>query len=368
MSTYTNLYIVFPLWKYVRNGGVKVLIHLSDQANRLGAKSKVIVVGKIPPQHFSLDSPHAELFVPAFLSSLIKHYPRLALIWDLWAALVLFLYFRRTRATHVICNYHLQIYSARAAQLLFRKKFRLIYYIQAYEPDFFPKPSLYQTIRRWLAKKSYVIKTAQLTNSARYHYDEPNISGDPERCVTPGLDLTKFYAQERTNCGKLKIGTLYSPIAAKGSSTALKAFQDLNGRGFPFDLVIGTSYPQFLPTRDFKLSHITSEERLVSFYQALDILVAVPNKQFGAPHLPILEGMACGCALVCTDFFLTRHLVNALVIPPDDAAAIVQAIITLHQNPELRIKLAAGGLETVADLQWEAVGNHFLRILSNLPG
>ncbi|TSC72662.1 MAG: hypothetical protein G01um101438_379 [Parcubacteria group bacterium Gr01-1014_38] len=68
--------------------------------------------------------------------------------------------------------------------------------------------------------------------------------------------------------------------------------------------------------------------------------------------LPILEAMACGCPVVCTsadgnvDF--CRDGYNCLIVPQDDAAALVRMLEVLLRDKRLQEKLRQGGYETVS--------------------
>ena len=64
--------------------------------------------------------------------------------------------------------------------------------------------------------------------------------------------------------------------------------------------------------------------------------------------LPGLEAMACGCALVTTDFDGAKEYAvnnkNALVSPIKDVDAMYQNVIKLFEDENLRFKIAQGGL------------------------
>jgi len=74
--------------------------------------------------------------------------------------------------------------------------------------------------------------------------------------------------------------------------------------------------------------------------------------------LPILEAMACGCAVVSTDHAGARSLItaghNGLVVPTGDANALLASTELLLDNAVKREELVRNGFETVRQYSWEA--------------
>jgi glycosyltransferase involved in cell wall biosynthesis len=46
---------------------------------------------------------------------------------------------------------------------------------------------------------------------------------------------------------------------------------------------------------------------------------------------------------------LVEHEVNGLLVEPDDPKALADALIRLHEDPELAARMAAGGRRTVQE-------------------
>jgi len=70
--------------------------------------------------------------------------------------------------------------------------------------------------------------------------------------------------------------------------------------------------------------------------------------------LTVLEAMACGQAVVCTDnagyLEMAQNEINALVSPINDAEALANHILELINNDEKRIVLANNGIKTASGL------------------
>ena len=66
-----------------------------------------------------------------------------------------------------------------------------------------------------------------------------------------------------------------------------------------------------------------------------------------------MEAAACGRAIVATDVpgcrVIARDGVNALLVPPDDPAALAEAIDVLARDPVLRQTFAGAGRRMVEE-------------------
>ena len=83
----------------------------------------------------------------------------------------------------------------------------------------------------------------------------------------------------------------------------------------------------------------------------MDIFV-MPSRMEGFP-LAILEAMAAGKPVVATSVGgndeAVQHGVTGLIVPYDDVQAMVQAILTLLQDDELRVKMGEAGQKRVRE-------------------
>lgn len=80
--------------------------------------------------------------------------------------------------------------------------------------------------------------------------------------------------------------------------------------------------------------------------------------------LPPAEAMHCGCALVCTDIPGHQDYANentALLVQPGESLQMVKAVISLINNPKLRIQLAKEGHKFIQRFSW----NKSVSILEN---
>ncbi len=122
-------------------------------------------------------------------------------------------------------------------------------------------------------------------------------------------------------------GWLYEPLFAKVTELGLQ------------DCVIFTGY---VPDED--TSALMSAATLFVF--------ASLYEGFG---LPVLEAMACGTPVVCSNTSSLPEVAGdaALIVDPTDVRAFGGALRSLWDNPELRAQLGARGLRHVRQFSWE---------------
>ena len=83
--------------------------------------------------------------------------------------------------------------------------------------------------------------------------------------------------------------------------------------------------------------------------------------------LPGLEAMACGCAVVSTayegifEYAIDRE--NALLSPIKDVDAMINNVIMLFENDELRKKIVDNGMKTAKERSFKKAADEFENII-----
>jgi phosphatidylinositol alpha-mannosyltransferase len=153
----------------------------------------------------------------------------------------------------------------------------------------------------------------------------------------------------------------------KGLIHLLKAFRLLRKEGHECRLLVVGSGPQERELRRYVLTRglenveflgRVSESEKTQLFRTADIFVspATGRESFG---IILLEAMAAGAPIVCSDIHGYKGVVQrdqqALLVPPGDRKALAVAISTLLDDPQLRARMAASGLERVQQFSWEQV-------------
>ena len=99
-------------------------------------------------------------------------------------------------------------------------------------------------------------------------------------------------------------------------------------------------------------------------------IAVLPSSREGLP-LSLLEAAACGRPIVATDVpgcrEVARANLNALLVPPDNAAALADAIDQLAGDTELRKRFGAAGRKLVErEFSSERIGNEIVALYNRL--
>lgn len=117
--------------------------------------------------------------------------------------------------------------------------------------------------------------------------------------------------------------------------------------------------------------HITGfieDEDLVDFYNASELLV-YPSfyEGFG---LPIIEAMACGRAVACSNTTAMPDVAGsaALLFDPNKTMEITMAMRDLLLNADLRLRMERLGLQRAAQFSWERTASKTLDVYYEVAG
>jgi glycosyltransferase involved in cell wall biosynthesis len=106
-------------------------------------------------------------------------------------------------------------------------------------------------------------------------------------------------------------------------------------------------------------------QTLLNLYQTSHIFLS-PSVLEGW-GLPIMEAMACGCAVVATSTGCVPVLEkdgNLLAAPPHDRETLFDHINSLVENPSKLQEVAQRGYETVLNHSWNRFSKQFENVLA----
>lgn len=218
---------------------------------------------------------------------------------------------------------------------------RKIYFVQADESKFHPENSF--SSKEVL--KTYHLNYEYMTQSRWIQTWLEKEFGHKAYYVPNGLaeDALNIQTDRKKNQVRVLLeGAIDIPL--KGMEEAFLAVKDLNCEVW---CVSSAGIPKSNWRCDVFLGKLPVNQ-MKHIYSQCDILLKLSKIEgFG---LPPLEMMACGGACVVSDVNGHHEYVidgyNALVVEPENIPAAREAVKKLIEDPELRIKLSAHGIET----------------------
>jgi len=115
----------------------------------------------------------------------------------------------------------------------------------------------------------------------------------------------------------------------------------------------------------------TGWEALPEIYREADVFV-MPSRKDDMP-VAVLEAMAAGLPVIGTRVGgmteMVSHGVTGLLVPPEDVDSLTAALTTVISDSAKRVAMGrAGRTRADARYSWTAVAEHWLEVLSRLPG
>jgi glycosyltransferase involved in cell wall biosynthesis len=180
--------------------------------------------------------------------------------------------------------------------------------------------------------------------------------------------------------GPLTVGFVGRLLDDKGIRTLIAAHDLLRARGMPLRLLIAgdrdPANPAAIPVDEIAqwqgrpgiewLGHVTD----IGAVWARAHIAALPSRREGLPK-SLLEAAACARPIVATDVPGCREIaragVNAVLVPPDDPAALADAIHALASDPDLRRRYGLAGRRLIeAEFSSEIIGRQTVALYRHL--
>jgi glycosyltransferase involved in cell wall biosynthesis len=250
------------------------------------------------------------------------------------------------------------------------------------------RTQLLWSVRRTVRMAAKIITVSEFSRSAIarvYGLDPsgiavvPNAAAPIFRPLNAGL--ARCRVMERFGFGAPYVLTVGDLQPRKNHVGLIRAFADAirSVPGLPHHLVITGKETWFAPriraaAKDSGVAdriHFTgfvSDEELLHLYNACQLFV-LPSfyEGFG---LPVLEAMACGCPVACSDVSAIPEVADsaALLFDPHSKPEMVRAILDLIRSPELSKRISKLGQNRALRFSWRKAARKTLDIYQEVAG
>jgi len=181
------------------------------------------------------------------------------------------------------------------------------------------------------------------------------------------INRDEFFIKNENSNRPIDIMMLYHPARIKGAKDALSVLKTLKKQytDLKTTLIAARQPVHFIPSW-INLIIRPSIETLRELYNKSKVFLHTSRLEGWG--LPVMEAMACGCAIVaCQNRGVMEYLIhdtNALLAPIGDRKTLLSQLNQLLQDAHHREKLAKQGLKTVHQFSWESSVSKFENIIS----
>ncbi len=172
--------------------------------------------------------------------------------------------------------------------------------------------------------------------------------------IPNGVDCRQYYSSvpESDRDG---VGLIFSWHAAKDPETTLSVIRKLRVRRPDVPIRVFGAHRRPTELKQVSYRRYPTVPQARGIYSR-SLVWAVCSKAEGF-SMPVLEAMACGCAVVATDCGGTRDIMadgeSGFLVPPQDSERIVDKVMQLLDNRDLRERIRNNSQSAVPQFTWE---------------
>src|SRR3989344_3070491 len=255
----------------------------------------------------------------------------------------------------------------------FRNHFAQRYYLRPRKTSFLLSYSAVLPLR-W---RTFLLKKIDLVITPSYSVQKRLFNNS--KVIRIGINTKKFLPlnlprdADQVREGYLKVGYFGHPSAYKGLLDFVRASRILSSEGYECRAYLSDTTPKMINNLQkinplLKIYGYTSD--LTKAYNQMDIIILPYRSHLAgvANPLVLLEAMACGKAIITTNFSYLQEIVkdSALIIKPYSPKEIIKAVNKLKQN-ELRETLGKKAREIIeVEFNQERMFEEYLQIYKEL--
>ncbi len=268
------------------------------------------------------------------------------------------------------------------------KRGKLVVTIHDVKPFLFdslrPRRSLARAIEKRLAGDKWQRIDHILTDSDHSRRDIEQLFGVPSERITvvyPGVDLDRFRPVPMEEGGPVRpyILSVAGADPTKNVEALIEAFAGMSSNvrdGHDLVLVGDFRRRPELRERTVRLgiekhttfAGVVDDDRLIALYRRAALFV-FPSRYEGF-GLPVLEAMACGCPVVCSNASSLPEVAGdgAILVDPADTLALSRQMDRALTEPSLREGLRERGLRQAARFSWERTARETVKVYERVAG
>lgn len=232
-----------------------------------------------------------------------------------------------------------------------------------------------QDIENWRLGDDYVNSTYSMpfakmiviSNWIKKRVDK--YASTPSIVINNGLDFDKLgIINDIEDRNPYTVSMLYHALAHKGSKYGLQALYKLKKEipELTVEMFGAPEKPKNLPEWIHYTRRANAEEVKNIYNSTAIFLSSTINEGFG---LTGAESMACGCALVSTNYEGVKEYAengeNSVLCPVKDSDSLCFAMKELMYNDKKRISIAKRGYQDIQKLNWDKSVRKFMNVLKD---
>ena len=352
--------VVFPVWRFTRSGGMKVISKLCDLLQQRGIETIIITYYKASNIYYEINVPVVYVGMNGKSRDRVVDEETAKTKFFLFADMIKRFVSLKNGLNQISNEYNIAIatYNLSAYSVACSKVAKKFYYIQLYEASEIPRKG-YHWIFDQIVKKTYKLDLIRIVNADIYkEYKEIKA----RYVLPPGIDLNMFYPKKIWWDEKRKfiIGCIGRKEPWKGSADVASAVKLLRNKGIEVDFKVAFNK---VDCDAYELICADGPEQLASFYRGVDVLVAPGTIQLGAVHYPVIEAMACGTPVITTGYYPANNS-NAYIVPVSKPQAIADTIEHIMKYYDEAREKTFQALKDVKVFNWENIASSLISIIN----
>lgn len=185
--------------------------------------------------------------------------------------------------------------------------------------------------------------------------------------IANGVDQREYY-NSVNDLDKDGIGTIYYSHLSKDPATTLAVLERISKQKPHLPIRIFSSHRRPKTIKRNSFWRLPSVEKVREIYsRSMVWILASRSEGFG---IPILEAMACGCAVVATDCGGPRDIINdgknGFLVEVGNVQQIVDRVLMLISDDNLRERICIEAKKTVDEFSWDISADQLEKVLKSL--